>query len=432
MRRLAAKVLCLITASAISSASSTSAVPSPPAGFVQPSYYYSPQIPSFFEQTKPRIRRNWNAVGSDLTRRGTVSNCIVRAHRIIPHDGKTQNKDNSFLLDQPLLDKTSETPSTAQSTNSPIIHDLPRHIAFICDGNSRWAELNSLPKSMGHAAGADRVMNILKALQTQSRWQPQQQQQRQQQQQQQPDQYDNIDEVQETKSNDEKRSNSRVEYCTLFAFSTENWARPKSEITTIMKLMERMAVQYRETAIREGNIQIKVLGDLDDERIPEGTRRKLRKLEDDTESACQKRKKQSNIISNSHDENECFNEDNRDILTICLAINYGGRADILSAVQKLAQSIASGETISSNPDGSIDESDLSKHLCTRHIPDPDLIIRTGGEKRLSNFLLWNAAYAELYFSDLLWPDFDDEALEEALLWYGTRNRRFGGRKEITS
>jgi len=194
--------------------------------------------------------------------------------------------------------------------------------------------------------------------------------------------------------------------------------------------MEQMAVRYRDTAIREGNIQIKVLGDLDDERIPEGTRRELQKLENDTMLSCQKRINQSTPNTTNQDESGSFKEDNRDILTIYLAINYGGRADILNAAQKLAQSIASGEILSSNPDGSINESELSKHLCTRHLPDPDLIIRTGGEKRLSNFLLWNAAYAELYFSELLWPDFDDDALEEALLWYGTRNRRFGGRKEV--
>lgn len=435
MRRLA-KVVCLITTSALSSASSPPVVPTPQTGFAPPNYRRkqrdsSRTFPFFLDNTKPRIR-NWDAVRTDPKRRDALPNLTFRAHRIaassMEYNGNKQNTTHSLFLEQPLPHKTAETPSTALSTHNPILHDLPRHIAFICDGNSRWAERNSLPKSMGHAAGADRVMNLLKTLQTQSRWQ-QQQQQRQQLD---PDENNVSNNENDNRLFEHKKEKhvSRIEYCTLFAFSTENWSRPTSEISTIMKLMEQMAVRYRDTAIREGNIQIKVLGDLDDERIPEGTRRELRKLEYDTMFACQKHRNQSTLDDTYQDENERFDVDNHDILTIYLAINYGGRADILNAAQKLAQSIASGEILSSNPDGSIQESELSKHLSTRHLPDPDLIIRTGGEKRLSNFLLWNAAYAELYFSDLLWPDFDDDALEEALIWYGTRNRRFGGRKEV--
>ena len=114
-------------------------------------------------------------------------------------------------------------------------------------------------------------------------------------------------------------------------------------------------------------------------------------------------------------------------MTICLAINYGGRSDILQAAQKLAQSIASGEVTLSN-NSTLNESLISSRLSTSNIPDPDLIIRTGGEQRLSNFLLWNVAYSELYFSDLSWPDFDNDALKEALSWCGERKRRFGGRE----
>ena len=120
-------------------------------------------------------------------------------------------------------------------------------------------------------------------------------------------------------------------------------------------------------------------------------------------------------------------DDNNDILTICLAINYGGRSDILQAAQKLAQSIASGEVTLSN-NSTLNESLISSRLSTSNIPDPDLIIRTGGEQRLSNFLLWNVAYSELYFCDLSWPVFDNDALKEALSWYGERKRRFGGRE----
>jgi undecaprenyl diphosphate synthase len=204
-----------------------------------------------------------------------------------------------------------------------------------------------------------------------------------------------------------------IEYCTLYAFSTENWTRSPTEINTIFKLMERLAIQYRlHESVQSGNVQIELLGNLEDERIPPGAKKELEQLQRESKVACEKRRDELGNSAN--------------VLTICLAINYGARADILQAAQKLAQSIASGEI---SPDAVMDESEISKRLCTAHIPDPDLIIRTSGETRLSNFLLWDAAYAELYFTDLLWPDFDDKALEEALVWYGKRKRRFGGRNE---
>jgi undecaprenyl diphosphate synthase len=273
----------------------------------------------------------------------------------------------------------------AKNAHDASDFDIPGHIAFICDGNSRWAETNSLPKSIGHATGADRVINIISSLR-------------------------------QTIPSDVNKTASlgyqRVQYCTLFAFSTENWSRPKSEIDTIFKLIEQVAIQYQQhDAIKNGLIQIEILGDLDDNRIPKGTRNALNKLQRYSRSACDNRK-----------ANKGYNQD---VLTVCLAINYGGRSDILQAATKLAQSLATGEVL---PD-CIDEKEISKRLSTCNIPDPDLIIRTGGERRLSNFLLWNAAYAELYFSDLLWPDFDEKALNEAILWYGKRKRRFGGRKE---
>ncbi|KAL3773970.1 hypothetical protein ACHAWO_010768 [Cyclotella atomus] len=266
--------------------------------------------------------------------------------------------------------------------------DVPRHIAFICDGNSRWAELNSLPTSIGHARGADRVIKLISSLR------PRQS---------------------ETNQSDSSIYFRRVQYCTLFAFSTENWSRPKSEIDTIFKLIERVAIQYQQhDAIKNGQIQIQILGDLDDNRIPSGMRNALNKLQFDSREACSHR--QSN---NDADENN--------ILIVCLAINYGGRADLLQATAKLAQAIAAGEVVP--PGTTIDEAEITKRLYTANLPDPDLIIRTGGENRLSNFLLWNAAYAELCFSDVLWPDFDEVALEEAITWYGKRNRRFGGRED---
>ncbi|KAL3781697.1 hypothetical protein HJC23_009915 [Cyclotella cryptica] len=287
-----------------------------------------------------------------------------------------------------LEQSASPVASDSETENETNNFDVPRHIAFICDGNSRWAELKSLPKSMGHAAGADRVINVISRLRQSQPQQP-------------------------TSTGDKGNALKcqRVQYCTLFAFSTENWSRPASEIATIFTLIEKVAIQYQQhDAIRNGQIQIEVVGNLDDNRIPEGTRSELRKLQRDSQAACDKRRDQE--------------IDNHDVLTVCLAINYGGRADILLAAKKLAQSIVSGEI----PPAAInDEIEISSRLSTSSLPDPDLIIRTGGEKRLSNFLLWNAAYSELYFSDVLWPDFDEVALKDALVWYGKRNRRFGGR-----
>ena len=277
---------------------------------------------------------------------------------------------------------TFAEPSEREKNNLMI----PRHIAFICDGNSRWAEQKSLPKSIGHAAGADRVINLISYLRKHRSGQKE--------------------------LNPNEITSASVQYCTLFAFSTENWSRSKSERDAIFKLIEEMAIQYKQhDAIKNGQIEIQVLGDLNDDRIPDGTKHALIKLQTVSKQACDQRM----LV-----ERDC------DILTVCLAINYGGRSDILQAAAKLAQSVALGEVTSD----SIDETEISKRLSTSCIPDPDLIIRTGGEKRLSNFLLWNAAYAELYFSDTLWPDFNDESLSEAILWYGKRHRRFGGRKDL--
>lgn len=272
---------------------------------------------------------------------------------------------------------------TSKTIDDLTTLDVPRHIAFICDGNSRWAELNSLPTSIGHARGADRVIKLISSLR------PRQS---------------------ETNLSDNSVCFRRVQYCTLFAFSTENWSRPKSEIESIFKLIERVAIQYQQhDAIKNGQIQIRVLGNLDDKRIPAGTRNALNNLQ---------------LISRETRPHK--NGAGENVLTICLAINYGGRADLLQAATKLAQAISVGEIKHGT---TIDESEISKRLYTDKLPDPDMIIRTGGEKRLSNFLLWNAAYAELYFSDLLWPDFNVSALEEAISWYGKRKRRFGSRKE---
>lgn len=189
-----------------------------------------------------------------------------------------------------------------------------------------------------------------------------------------------------------------MECCTFYGFSTENWKRTPEEIRDILYVMEQTARKFYGRAIAE-HVRVKILGDLEDPRIPDGLREILQKLEQDTFEL-------------------------PSTLTVCIAINYGGRQDILNASLKMAQAIADGEL---NAD-EVTEDDFSSLLFTSDIPDPDLMIRTGGEKRLSNFLLWNCAYSELYFSPDLWPDFDEASIAEALEWYSTRSRRFGGRK----
>lgn len=233
---------------------------------------------------------------------------------------------------------------------------IPRHVAFICDGNSRWAQSRGLPASAGHLAGADRLVDCLNTL---------------------------------------KRTG--VECCTFYGFSTENWKRSPEEIRDILYVTEQTARKFYQKAIEE-HMRVKILGDLKDPRIPDGLKDILQKLERDT-------------------------ADLPSILTVCIAINYGGRQDILNASIKMAKALSSGELCADE----VTEDDFSSLLFTSGIPDPDLMIRTGGEKRLSNFLLWNCAYSELYFSQDLWPDFDEASILEALEWYSSRSRRFGGR-----
>lgn len=238
-------------------------------------------------------------------------------------------------------------------------NNVPRHVAFICDGNSRWAQARGAPASVGHLAGADRLIDCLHTL---------------------------------------KRA-CGIEYCTFYGFSTENWKRSPEEIRDILFVMEQTARKFYTKAIDE-QVRVKILGDLDDSRIPQSLCHVLQKLERDT----------AGFPSTS--------------LTVCIAINYGGRQDIVNASVRMAQAIASGDLHADE----VTEDDFSSLLYTSDIPDPDLMIRTGGEKRLSNFLLWNCAYSELYFCNDLWPDFDDSSMLEALEWYSSRSRRFGGRK----
>lgn len=184
-----------------------------------------------------------------------------------------------------------------------------------------------------------------------------------------------------------------VKYLTVYAFSTENWSRPQEEIDALMKILRN----YLKDAIKqckENNMRVRILGDVT--ALPEDIQTAIAQLE----------------------ENSAVNTG----LQFQIALNYGGRDEVLRAVKKAAERLAleerSVETMTTE--------DISGALDTAGIPDPDLIIRTSGEQRLSNFLMWQSAYSEFYFTDTLWPDFDRKALEEAILYYGSRSRRFGG------
>ena len=230
--------------------------------------------------------------------------------------------------------------------------DIPRHIAFIMDGNGRWAKDRGLARTAGHRAGIDRVKEIIKAA-----------------------------------------SELKVEVVTFFAFSSENWSRPRGEIQALMRYLE----MFLERQIREfdrNNMRLVVIGR--DEPLP---KRVLAKLAD-----AQKR-----------------TADNTG-LTVALALNYGSRQEILDAVKKVCLEVSRGAVDPS----ALTEEDFGKYLYTAGLPDPDLLIRTSGEMRLSNFLLWQASYTEFFFSQKLWPDFGREDLIEAIKSYRKRERRFGG------
>lgn len=227
---------------------------------------------------------------------------------------------------------------------------VPRHIAIILDGNGRWAKKRGLPRTAGHAAGSENFRKIATYC-----------------------------------------KNIGVEYLTVYAFSTENWARPEDEVKAIMKLLDRYLHEAIETMERD-HIKMKILGDVS------GLSKEL-----------QEEIRQTNEISGRYEGFQA---------NICL--NYGGRAEILHAAKAYAQDVLDGKA-----GADIDEVAFGGYLYSAGIPDPDLLIRPGGEKRISNFLLWQCAYSEFYFSDVLWPDFDSQELEKAIAEFNSRDRRFG-------
>ncbi|MCI8438220.1 MAG: isoprenyl transferase [Oscillospiraceae bacterium] len=231
---------------------------------------------------------------------------------------------------------------------------LPRHIAVILDGNGRWAQRRGLPRTAGHKAGAETFRKIA------------------------------------TYCRD-----IGLEYLTVYAFSTENWKRPKDEVDTIMALLKRYLLEAIDTMERD-NVRLRFMGDMS------VLSEELRLLVE-----------QCNAISDRLTGCQC---------NIC--INYGGRAEIVHAAKGFAEDCAAG-IIKSN---SLTEESFEKYLYSAGMPSPELLIRPGGEQRLSNFLLWQCAYAEFYFTDVLWPDFSKDELHRAIAAYQSRDRRFGGVK----
>ena len=224
---------------------------------------------------------------------------------------------------------------------------LPKHIAIIMDGNGRWAKRRSLPRSAGHAAGSKKFKDIARYC-----------------------------------------NKIGLKYLTVYAFSTENWKRPKEEVDNIMKLFK----EYLEDAknFKDENIQVQFIGD-----------RSM--LEQDIQRLMQETEELSASATGLH---------------LNIAINYGGRDEIVHAVKQI---------INSNiPACDVTEQTVSDNLYTKGQPDPDFIIRPSGEYRLSNYLIWQAAYAEYWFSDILWPDFKPKDLDRAIEEFNHRNRRFGG------
>lgn len=227
------------------------------------------------------------------------------------------------------------------------ITKIPTHVAFIMDGNRRWAKRHGLPKHLGHRKGAESLKKLIKTL----------------------------------------LDYQGIKYASFFLFSTENWKREKSEIDYIFSLAHEFLLENEKSCVEKG-IKIVCLGDLN--ALPQDLKDLLEKIVDETKM--------------------------NDKIVINLAINYGGRAEIVRALKKI---VNNGEEISIE--------NINKNLYSYPAPDVDLLVRTSGEMRLSNFMLFQLAYSELYFTKKCWPEFDEKELKKALVVYSKRNRRFGGK-----
>ncbi len=236
--------------------------------------------------------------------------------------------------------------------NIENLSNIPKHIAIIMDGNGRWAKKRGLSRNFGHREGSNTLKRIVQSC-------------------------DKIG----------------IKFLTVYAFSTENWKRPKSEVDTLMSLL----LEYLKRADKElagKNVRIRVIGNTLD--LPVEIQNEIKRVVKSTEK--------------------------RNGLNLVIALNYGGRDEIINVVKRISDQVSMNK-VKLN---SINEQLISDNLYTSDIPDPDLLIRTSGEKRLSNFLLWQSAYTEFWYTDVLWPDFNEKLLLEAIKHYQNRKRRFGG------
>ena len=234
-------------------------------------------------------------------------------------------------------------------------NNLPKHLAIIMDGNGRWAKQQGLLRALGHESGTKSVKVIIEA-----------------------------------------SAKLGIEFLTLYAFSTENWNRPKLEVDTLMKVLIN-SLKKELLTLQKNNIKLNAIGNL--ERLPKSAQKELLDVINKTKNNTQ--------------------------MTLTLALSYGSREELVAAVRNICSKVKNN-IISID---AIDDSIINEHLYTQNLPDVDLLIRTSGEHRISNFLLWQIAYAELYFTDILWPDFKEQDLYEAIISYQKRERRFGKTSE---
>lgn len=240
---------------------------------------------------------------------------------------------------------------TIDNINSATQQAMPRHIAVVMDGNGRWANKRHLPRAAGHKAGVGSTRKIV-----------------------------------------ESCAKNNIEALTIFAFSSENWNRPKLEVSSLMSLFVS-TIMAEVKKLNKKNVCVKFIGD---------------------------RTRFSEKLQNSIDEAEALTTANTG-LQLNIAANYGGRWDVVNACKLLAEQVKNNTMAIQD----IDETVFDSCMSLTELPAPDLLIRTGGEQRISNFLIWQLAYSELYFVDTLWPDFSDEDFDTALAWYAGRQRRFG-------
>ena len=235
------------------------------------------------------------------------------------------------------------------------LNNLPKHLAIIMDGNGRWAKQKGLLRTLGHESGTKSVKVTV-----------------------------------------ETCAKMGIENLTLYAFSTENWSRPKLEVDLLMELLIN-SLKNELNTLQENNIKLNSIGNLD--LLPKSAQKKLEEVIETTK--------------------------NNSRMVLTLALSYGSREELINAVKNISNKVKNNIISIDN----IDESIINQHLYTRDLPEVDLLIRTSGEHRISNFLLWQIAYSELYFTDVLWPDFKENDLYEAIISYQKRERRFGKTSE---